>query len=201
MEYPKREIITLEDYTAIPESVRLEVHDGRPVWRGSSPVENGVILTDMISQICGQIQSTNQTLAVLSSEYNVLLASDPTVVLQPDLMIVSDMSRMTPRWYDGAPAAAMEIVAPSFEHRDYHYKMSMYCRYGAKEYWIIDPLREKIAVWTFADAPYPETYTFQETVPSRFWPDIRIDFARIRQHLCSLGLVSDTARSQENQSA
>lgn len=47
-------------------------------------------------------------------------------------------------YYDGAPELIVEIVSPDSASRDYREKFIAYEAAGVKEYWIIDPLAQKV---------------------------------------------------------
>lgn len=54
------------------------------------------------------------------------------------------------------PLLAIEIVSPESIQRDYRYKRSEYAALGIPEYWIVDPLVQKITVLTFNEGLYDE---------------------------------------------
>lgn len=49
---------------------------------------------------------------------------------------------------DGPPDILIEIVSPDSVTRDYHDKFLEYQEGGVKEYWIVDPLSERIEAYT-----------------------------------------------------
>lgn len=46
----------------------------------------------------------------------------------------------------------VEIVSPGQENRDYRYKRSEYAARGIAEYWIIDPMQQKVTVLEWVEA-------------------------------------------------
>ena len=54
------------------------------------------------------------------------------------------------------PLLAIEIVSPDSIQRDYRYKRSEYAALEIPEYWIVDPLLQKITVLTFNEGLYDE---------------------------------------------
>jgi len=44
------------------------------------------------------------------------------------------------------PLLVVEIVSPSQENRDYRYKRSEYAARGIAEYWIVDPIAQKVTI-------------------------------------------------------
>jgi Uma2 family endonuclease len=47
----------------------------------------------------------------------------------------------------GPPDWALEIVSPSSVERDYEKKLKQFERFGVREYWIIDPLEERMSCY------------------------------------------------------
>jgi Uma2 family endonuclease len=72
---------------------------------------------------------------------------------EPDIAFVrKDRLRLLRRGYfAGAPDLAVEIVSPDSIDRDYVKKRAQYQEAGVREYWIIDPLRQKVT-WLRLDA-------------------------------------------------
>ena len=55
-----------------------------------------------------------------------------------------------------APSLVVEIVSPSQAKRDYEDKRSEYCARGIPEYWIVDPISQKVTVLQLKDDSYQE---------------------------------------------
>jgi Uma2 family endonuclease len=53
-----------------------------------------------------------------------------------------------------APDIAVEILSPSTVGIDRGRKMQMFARYGVHEYWVIDPVGERLEIYTFASGGY-----------------------------------------------
>jgi Uma2 family endonuclease len=78
---------------------------------------------------------------------------DDTNSPEPDIAFVrKDRLRLLRRGYfAGAPDLAVEIVSPDSVDRDYVTKRALYQEAGVREYWIIDPLQQKVT-WLRLDA-------------------------------------------------
>lgn len=50
----------------------------------------------------------------------------------------------TERGCTGAPDWIIEIVSPSTSSHDYILKLNLYANAGVREYWIVDPRKERI---------------------------------------------------------
>ena len=56
-----------------------------------------------------------------------------------------------------APPLIVEVVSPESVDRDYNIKTLEYAAFGANEYWIVDPLDNKITVCLLAGSVYNQT--------------------------------------------
>jgi Uma2 family endonuclease len=54
------------------------------------------------------------------------------------------------------PLLVVEIVSPNQENRDYRYKRSEYAARGIMEYWIVDPIVQKLTILQWVDGFYDE---------------------------------------------
>ncbi len=68
---------------------------------------------------------------------------------EPDVayLIPKHCQRIRKTFIDGPPDHALEIVSPDSVGRDYQKKRLQYERAGVKEYWIIDPLEERMTCY------------------------------------------------------
>jgi Uma2 family endonuclease len=68
-------------------------------------------------------------------------------VLQPDLYIVCDLSKLDDKGCLGAPDLIIEIVSPKNALRDTRDKFNIYQEQGVREYWIVNPSDENVNVF------------------------------------------------------
>ena len=84
---------------------------------------------------------------VLGAPSDVVLA--PDLALQPDVLFIAKARHNIIKTHIyGAPDLVMEVVSPDRPRRDYKDKKEQYEAHGVKEYWIVDPDRRRIEVWT-----------------------------------------------------
>ena len=60
-------------------------------------------------------------------------------VVQPDICIICDLSKLDQKGYNGAPDWIIEILSKSTAKKDVHDKFELYQSAGVKEYWIVHP--------------------------------------------------------------
>ena len=68
-------------------------------------------------------------------------------VVQPDLCIICDPSKLDDKGCIGAPDLIVEILSPSTSKKDLSVKYKIYEQAGVKEYWIVNPNDENISVF------------------------------------------------------
>ncbi len=98
-------------------------------------------------------------------------------IVEPDISVICDKSKLTDRGCTGAPDWIIEIVSPSNSSHDYILKLNLYANAGVREYWIVDPYKERIFVYRLEQEHFEvETYTFHDCIPAGIYADLQIDF-------------------------
>lgn len=81
---------------------------------------------------------------------------DAETVVQPDLIVVCDDSRVDRRGYLGAPAIVIEILSPYTLTKDITVKRDLYERAGVAEYWVVDAGNQSVMIYAAdEDHRYP----------------------------------------------
>ncbi len=70
-----------------------------------------------------------------------------TTVVQPDICIICDESKIDKLGCIGAPDLVIEILSPGNTEKEIKIKFELYEEAGIKEYWIVYPVEESIAVF------------------------------------------------------
>lgn len=71
------------------------------------------------------------------------------------------------------PLLVIEVVSLESVKRDYRYKRSEYAALEIPEYWIIDPIENKVSVLLLEEGLYEEkVYTGNQTIVSRTFPEL-----------------------------
>ena len=84
---------------------------------------------------------------VYGSPLDVILDHARALVLQPDVMYVSNERRdILGRWIHGAPDIAIEVESRGNRKYDRVQKLKWYREYGVIEYWLADPDAETVTV-------------------------------------------------------
>ena len=157
---------TIEDCDNLPEDVRTELIDG-VIYYMSAPTFvhqsiGGYVYTQLFNHIRGK---GGQCIPVISP-IDVELDKDNKTRVQPDVLIVCDRSKIINRCVYGAPDFILEVLSPSTKRKDMTIKLNKYINAGVKEYWMIDPDKQKLMVYDFreGDHMFPTIYGFDQKV-------------------------------------
>jgi len=105
---------------------------------------------------------------VILDEYNVV---------QPDVLVVCDKSKISEKCIEGAPDLITEILSPSTNLRDRRYKKALYERFGVKEYLIVDPVSETVERFFLVDTGYggSEIFNWDEPLTLHLFPELTLN--------------------------
>jgi len=101
---------------------------------------------------------------------------DERNVVQPDLLVVCDKSKITENNIKGAPDLVVEILSPSTALKDKREKKALYERFGVREYLLVYPAEELVERFLFDDGRYAtaEVFGWDEVLGVAIFPELRI---------------------------
>lgn len=182
MDVAEGKIYTEEDYYNLPEGVHAELVDGVFYDQASPSRIHQGILGELLSEIRNYIKSKGGSCKVYPVLFAVKLMENRNTIVEPDITVICDRSKLTDRGCMGAPDWVIEIVSPGNSSHDYVRKLNLYEEAGVREYWIVDPKRESVFVYFFEESKFEvKTYTFKDKVRANIYEDLEIDFNDITQ--------------------
>lgn len=176
---------TYEDYKSLPESMdrRYELLAG-DLFMVPAPTTVHQIISQNIEFIL--LTYVRKTLRgrVLHSPVDVVLGTGADrEIVQPDILFVSAerASIITRPEVVGCPDLVVEVLSPGTQERDSNYKKTLYARYGAREYWIVDPDAKTLDRYVLGNAGFnpPERFTESDSFSSPLFPNLRFDCREI----------------------
>ena len=72
---------------------------------------------------------------------------DVDTLVEPDITVVCDKSKLDDSGCRGAPELVMEVLSPSSRKHDRLVKLNLYQRAGVPEYWIVNPEEGSVQVF------------------------------------------------------
>ena len=173
------EIITLEQYEALPEEKRVEVFDGI-IYDMTSPSQvHQEISMELSNIIYNYIKVKKGSCRTFSAHFDVKLSDNPLTIVQPDIMVVCDKDKLDGKRCNGAPDFIIEITSPGNSADDYIRKLYYYKNYGVREYRIVAPHRKIVTVNYFDEDILNVQYSFNSTIKVNIYDDLLINFSEI----------------------
>jgi len=139
--------LTYEDYVRIPDDgQRHEIIDGEHYVTASPFIRHQRIARRLAARF-ERFLSEHPLGEYFFAPADVILSPHDIVV--PDLLFVSNerASIVTEKNIQGAPDLVIEILSNSSRRLDEVLKRRAYERFGAREYWILDPQSKTTQVW------------------------------------------------------
>ncbi len=176
----QEKVYTEEDYYNLPEDVRAELIDGRIYYQAAPSRQHQTILSELHIAIGNYLKSKKGSCRVFPAPFAVKLFEDRKNIVEPDISVICDRSKLTDRGCTGAPDWIIEIISPGTSSHDYIRKLNLYADAGVREYWIVDPRTEKITVYYLeVSDPVIDNYTFQDKIKVNIYDDLWIDFKEL----------------------
>jgi len=176
---------TYKDYLTYDENERIEIIEGEIVSMSPAPSRiHQEVITEILFKIRQYIESNNSPCKVYAAPFDVILKNDDEDVtnskniVQPDISVICDKSKLTDKGCTGSPDMIVEIVSPFNPRNDYIKKLSLYEEFKVKEYWIVNPMEKNILVYTLTHDGYgaPKMYTFNDKIKVNIYDNLEIDF-------------------------
>jgi len=169
----KEEIYTIDDIYALPDCERAELIDGKIYYMSTPSRTHQRVLSSIFVKIANYIDLQKGKCEVDVSPFAVFLNNDNINYVEPDILVVCDDSKFDDKGCHGAPDWVIEIVSPSSRYMDYFIKLFKYRTAGVREYWIVDPIRQRVTVYFFEKESIEE-YSFGSDVPVGIYDDFTI---------------------------
>lgn len=171
---------TARDYYATPEGIRVELIDGQFYNMASPSRAHQRILMELAYMIQRYIRTNNGKCEVYPAPFSVKLKKRRSDIVEPDITVICDKSKLTKRGCEGAPDWIIEIVSPSDPGHDYITKLNLYHEAGVREYWIVDPSVKRVHVYRLEKKNFDvEVFSFRDMISVGIYKNLTINFAEI----------------------
>ncbi len=124
---------------------------------------------------------------VYSAPFDVRFPSNisdknPVTVVQPDICVICDLSKLDDKGCNGAPDLIIEILSPSTAAKDTYNKFELFQEHGVSEYWIVDPANKIVDVFvlnSFGKYELIRKFNESDKVQVNIFPDLIINMADV----------------------
>lgn len=155
---------TTDDIYALPDGERAELIDGKFYNMAPPGTSHQKICGKLYQTIANYIDSHNGNCEIYAAPFAVFLNKDNINYVEPDISVICDSSKIDEKGCHGAPDWIIEIVSPGSKSMDYFTKLFKYRSSDVKEYWIVDPMKQRVTVYQF-EKETTEDYSFGEKIP------------------------------------
>ena len=159
MPLPMEKRYTLADALTWDEQERIELIDGYPIMQASPTRAHQRAVASLVGQLYSYLNG--KKCEVYPSPFTVRLfeqeedrPEDVDTLVEPDVTVVCDPSKLDNTGCKGAPDLVMEILSPSTQRHDKLTKFNLYQRAGVREYWIVDADSKSVQVFVLENDHY-----------------------------------------------
>lgn len=174
MALAREKAYTVEDIYYLPEGQRAELVDGQMFMMAPPTRKHQDIVFSLSRQIADYIDRKKGICKIYPAPFAVFLNEDDKNYVEPDISVICDKDRLTDKGCSGAPDWIIEVVSQGSRRMDYMTKLFKYRTAGVREYWIVDPLKDRVTVYNFEHDDLAE-FSFADTIKSVIYGDLEID--------------------------
>jgi Uma2 family endonuclease len=105
-----------------------------------------------------------------------------TTVVQPDICVICNPTKIDEKGCLGAPDWIIEILSKNTSQKDLREKFEAYQEAGVNEYWIVHPNEQTVFIYLLESGKYKSTdhpYVKDDKVASLTLPELEIDLGEV----------------------
>lgn len=173
---PTKQRFTFEEYLAYEEDDNhYELVKGELVLMTLATGRHADIVDFLYRQFDREISRRELNWVVRPGNVGVRTSENKSRI--PDLVVLTDEQRQALRDVSAVlqspPPLVVEVVSETTKTVDYRFKRSEYAVLGIPEYWIVDPLEEKVTVLLLVEGLYEEAvFRGSDRIISQTFPEL-----------------------------
>jgi len=179
---------TYADYLLWKFSERVELIKGKIFKMSPAPSRKHQVVSRELTFLIGDI-FRNSKCKMYIAPFDVRLKKKKKstsnnqvfTVVQPDICVVCDASKLDDRGCIGAPDLVIEILSPGNSKKEMGIKFNLYEENGIKEYWIVEPAENAIFVYTLQNNKYIglKPCIEGEKITSPLFPELNFEIEKV----------------------
>ena len=179
MPLPREQVYTTDDIYALPDGERAELIDGQ-IYMMGTPSRIHQKLVGQLSRIIGNyIESNHGSCEIYPAPFAVFIKKDDKNYVEPDISVICDKNKLSDRGCEGAPDFIIEIVSPSSRRMDYYKKCALYAESVVREYWIVDPEKQRTMIYRYEDDAAPMIVPFEQDLAVGIYNNFMINVSKL----------------------
>ncbi|WP_250632292.1 Uma2 family endonuclease [Rhodoflexus caldus] len=182
------------DYLLWQFSERVELIKGKIFKMSPAPgKQHQIISGNFHVSIGGYLKQHDKKCRLLAAPFDVRLLDsvkskqsdrDIYTVVQPDLCLICDESKLDERGCIGAPDLIIEILSPGNSKKEMKIKYELYEENGVQEYWVVFPyesLLQRFVLNAQGKFELAKIYTDEDIITTPLLPDWQMVLGEILQ--------------------
>ena len=152
-----------QDYLSWPDDERWEIIEGEAYNMTPAPkVKHQRISRNIEVFLVNELRSKKKDCELFHAPTDVVF--DESNIVQPDVLVVCDKSKITVENIKGAPDLIVEVTSPATSLKDRREKKRLYEKFGVKEYIIVYPEDELAERFFLENDKYgaPDVFNWDE---------------------------------------
>ncbi|QFJ54481.1 Uma2 family endonuclease [Pseudobutyrivibrio xylanivorans] len=161
--------INVEFIHELGEDKQIELLNGHLIYNEAPNPKHQIMVQSLGRIIDDFIHSNNGKCQMFNIGINLYFEEDEHTLLIPDVVVLCDDSKLNESGVTGAPDWIIEVVSKCTRHLDYNEKMHRYMVEGVREYWIIDPEKERVTTYIQGEPMMAYIYSFDDDIPVKIY--------------------------------
>ncbi len=177
---------TYSDYLKFDMDYMVEVIRGKLFKMSPAPgSSHQEISCNLIGMIWNYLKG--QKCKVYPAPFDVILPVETKdfrkskTVVQPDLSIICDLTKIKEKGCFGSPDWIIEIISPNTSKKDLQDKYDVYEEAGVKEYWVVMPKSQIVEIYVLENNRYRRVgaYAQEDIISPVIFPDLKISLGEV----------------------
>ncbi|MGH2567724.1 MAG: Uma2 family endonuclease [Bacteroidota bacterium] len=172
---------TYQDLLTTPDDRnRYEIFEGDLVVTPAPSADHQIAVSNLHRLFSNFVAEQNRG-RVLTAPMDVYF--DEETVVEPDILFIAKdrLSILEKHRVNGAPDLIVEVLSPSTEDRDRGFKFKRCAQEGVKEYWLVDPEKHFLEVYTLTSKGYELLGKFsgEQAVKSKVFSELEFPASEV----------------------
>ncbi len=160
-----KERLNVEFLHEIDEDKQIELINGHLIYNEAPNLKHQMIVQNVGRIIDDFIRFNNGKCRMFNVGVNLYFDEDDNSLLIPDVVVLCDDIKLSESGIIGPPDWIIEVVSRSTRRVDYNEKMHKYMGAGVREYWIVDPEKERVTTYIEGEPMMAYVYSFDDEIP------------------------------------
>lgn len=170
---------SVQDYFDLPNCTDYELIEGNLVKKNAPGDRHQIIVGQIYMEFYQFFKTHCKKCEVIPAPFCVVLSMRNAVVVQSDLSVICDRTKIQDGVCMGPPDLVVEILSPGNKKYDCLEKLGIYSKYDVREYWIIDPEQENIMMYDLEEGMSPVVKPFREKMASRVIKGLTLNLGKL----------------------